>query len=488
MRKNFITNISFLLLLNLLVKPFWILGIDRSVQNSVGSEAYGTYFALFNFAWLFQVVLDFGINNFNNRMVARQPEKLGLYLFSTLLAKLVLSVVYTILIFIAAIGVNFSSEQISILILLILMQILMSFYSFLRSNVNALHLFRTDAFLSVLDKLTTSVICGCILWTSIFPFEISITNFIWVQIFGYVFALMVAILILFNQHIKIQWKFDSALIKEVFLKSYPYALLGFLMTAYFRTDGVLLERMLGDRGAHEAGIYATAFRLLDAMSILGFLFAGLLMPIFSRMIENKENIKPLFELGYTLMLIFSAAAGITIIFYRLEIMQLLYITGDSYSANILGLLMVSFICISITYIYGSLITANGNIKKLNYISLAGFVLNIILNISLIPTYKALGSSIATACAQIIILGAHIYFAGKIFSIKGRDIKLLKAFRFIIFVIVVNYAIYELPTNWYIKFFIAGFLSLSASAASGLIKITELKQVLQPILSGIRKRA
>jgi len=206
------------------------------------------------------------------------------------------------------------------------------------------------------------------------------------------------------------------------------------------------------------------------------------------MIENKENIKPLFELGYTLMLIFSAAAGITIIFYRLEIMQLLYINGDSYSANILGLLMVSFICISITYIYGSLITANGSIKKLNYISLAGFVLNIILNITLIPTYKALGSSIATACAQIIILGAHIYFAGKIFSIKGRDIKLLKSILFIILVIIVNYGIYELPTNWYVKFFIAGLLSLSASAASGLIKITELRLLLQPILAGIRKRA
>ncbi len=132
MRKNFITNISFLLLLNLLVKPFWILGIDRSVQNTVGPDSYGIYFALFNFAWLFQVVLDFGINNYNNRLVARQPEKLGIYLFSTLIAKVVLSIIYTGIIFIAAVGIQFSKEQISILVLLVLMQILMSFYAFLR--------------------------------------------------------------------------------------------------------------------------------------------------------------------------------------------------------------------------------------------------------------------------------------------------------------------------------------------------------------------
>lgn len=158
MRKNFITNIGFLLFLNLLVKPFWILGIDRTVQNTLGPEVYGVYFALFNFSYLFQVVLDFGINNYNNRQVAQDPQTLGRNIMSTLVLKLLLGVVYTIIVFIAAFGVQFSGEQFQILGLLVLMQIALSFYTFLRSNVNALHLFRTDAVLSILDKLTTYIL------------------------------------------------------------------------------------------------------------------------------------------------------------------------------------------------------------------------------------------------------------------------------------------------------------------------------------------
>ena len=46
MQNRFIKNIIFLLFLNLLVKPFWILGIDVAVQNRVGASAYGLYFAL----------------------------------------------------------------------------------------------------------------------------------------------------------------------------------------------------------------------------------------------------------------------------------------------------------------------------------------------------------------------------------------------------------------------------------------------------------
>ncbi len=308
------------------------------------------------------------------------------------------------------------------------------------------------------------------------------------QIIGYIFALIVASIILLAQKISIQWKFDRKLMAEIFRKSYPYALLGFLMTAYYRTDGVMLERMLGDNGAYEAGIYATAFRLLDAMSILGFLFAGLLMPMFSRMIENKETIKPLFDLGYTLMLVFSVSAGVAIIFYRLEIMELLYSTGDAYSADILGWLMVSFISISITYIYGSLITANGSIKLLNQISLIGFALNITLNLILIPHYHALGSAIATVISQILILSAHILYAGKIFNFKNGIRYWVPSILFVAIIVVINLGLRQIDINWYFSFFGGMLISVLAAFGVGLIKFTEFTQALEPILTSLRKRA
>ena len=40
MQRTFLTNLALLLVLNLLVKPFFILGIDAGVQDAGGTEAY----------------------------------------------------------------------------------------------------------------------------------------------------------------------------------------------------------------------------------------------------------------------------------------------------------------------------------------------------------------------------------------------------------------------------------------------------------------
>lgn len=486
MRKNFITNIGFLLLLNLLVKPFWILGIDRSVQNAIGSEAYGTYFALFNFAFLFQVVLDFGINNYNNRQIAGKPELLSTSLMSTLVLKVMLSVVYTLLVFIVAFGIHFSAEQLKLLALLVMMQILMSFYAFLRSNVSALHLFKTDAMLSVLDKLLTSIICGLILWTSVIKSPISATLFIYSQIIGYVIAIIVATLVLSAKKLEIRFTVKTTLIKDIFRQSYPYALLGFLMTAYYRIDGVLLERML-ENGAYEAGVYASAFRLLDALAIAGFLIAGVLMPMFARMLEEKQSIQPLLEIGFKVMLIISVCVGVGAIFYRNEIMELLYLSGDAYSGSIFGWLMVSFICISLTYIYGSLLTAGGKIALLNKISLAGFAINLILNMILIPKYLALGSAIATVAAQLLVLIAHVMASEKTFHLTKSLQQWLKSGLFLALVTGINLLFAQLPINWVYALVMSGFVSLLAVFPSTILTVSEVRQFLRTVSGEVSKK-
>ena len=55
---SFFSGLSLLLLFNLLIKPVWIFLIDRPVQNAVGHEAYGTYFALFNLTYVLLFVAD----------------------------------------------------------------------------------------------------------------------------------------------------------------------------------------------------------------------------------------------------------------------------------------------------------------------------------------------------------------------------------------------------------------------------------------------
>ena len=82
MKKFFVTNLFFLLTLNILIKSFWILGIDRGVQNAVSAQDYGVYYALFNFTYLFNILLDFGIINSNNRPIPQPPYSRAKYFLS----------------------------------------------------------------------------------------------------------------------------------------------------------------------------------------------------------------------------------------------------------------------------------------------------------------------------------------------------------------------------------------------------------------------
>lgn len=415
MKKSFYSNLGFLLFVNLLVKPFWIFGIDRTVQNTVGAETYGMYFALFNFSVLFQILLDFGINNFNNRAVAQDEDFIKKHLPDILSLKAVLSLAYAGITLACAMFLGYGKFQLHLLLLLVANQILISLLLFLRSNISGMHLFKIDSVLSVLDKLLMIGICGWLLW-GMCDAQFQIEWFIYAQSVALLVSIAVAAAVIAAKHGVFSFRWNLAGMKAIALKTFPYALLGLLMTIYYRIDGVMLERMLPD-GAHEAGIYAASFRLLDAANMFGFLFASLLLPMFARMISRKENVKSLVNSSFALIMAGAlAVAGISVLF-RSEIMLLLYPQSTQYWSDIFGLLMPSFLGVCAVYIYGTLLTANGSLKVLNAIALGGMLLNIVLNLFLIPAHKALGATVATLITQTLVAVAHIIAARKIFADK-----------------------------------------------------------------------
>ncbi|NCU33261.1 MAG: polysaccharide biosynthesis protein, partial [Candidatus Moranbacteria bacterium] len=164
MRKKFLSNLLLLLFLNLLIKPFWILGIDRSVQNLVGAEDYGFYYVLFNFSFLFNILLDFGITNFNNRNIAQHNQLLNKHFSGIVIIKFLLAAVYTIITFSVGLIIGFSTKQLGLLGFLCFNQFLLSFILYLRSNISGLLLFRTESLLSVRDKTLMIMICGALIW------------------------------------------------------------------------------------------------------------------------------------------------------------------------------------------------------------------------------------------------------------------------------------------------------------------------------------
>lgn len=448
------------------------------MQNTVGTDVYGLYFALFNFSILFQIILDFGINNFNNRAVAQNQDFISRNLSDILTLKLLLAAAYAAITIFCAFVLNYSTEQIVLLALLTAGQVLSSFILYLRSNLSGLHYFKTDGLLSVLDKLLMIILCGFLLWGP-WRQEFNIRWFVYAQLISLLLTLIVTFsLVAYHVVLKFpRWNFSG--IKSIMQRTYPYALLGLMMAVYYRIDGVMLERMLPDDGTFEAGVYAASYRLLDAVNMLGYLFASLLLPMFARLLSEKKEVH---ELSANAMKTILAVAVFTTAIsfnYRHEIISLLYHHSTEYWADVFGILMPAFIGVCTVYIYGSLLTANGSMKALNSIAISGMLFNIALNYFLIPEYKALGATFATLITQTFVAIAHVYAVKKIlpFTFSSGPF-----FRFLLFTAGCGFSI---TVTYYFSDF--KLLNLAAGISGGLILLFFLKIVALKDVMGLLKK-
>lgn len=486
MHKKFLTNLGLILFLNLLIKPIYVFGIDKAVQFQVGTAAYGIYFAIFNFSFLLTIILDFGITNFNNKNISQNNHLLTKHFSSLFTLKLLLAIIYIIVVVVVGLMIGYDTRLMKLLLVQGFNMFLLFFINYLRSNLAGLHLFKTDGLISVLDRTIMIIMCVFLLHSGVFYTENGIMYFVYTQTFAYSVAALTAFIIIVRKthSFKLKWNFPFSLM--ILKKSLPFAILTLLMSFYNRIDSVMIERMLPD-GDVQSGIYAQGFRILDATNMIAFLVAGVLLPVFSKMLKHKESVEPLVKLISRLLLTPAIVIGIGCWYYSRELMEMLYPihktdTLEIYAehlteaSKIFSLLMLSFIAISTTYIYGTLLTANGNLRQLNFMAASGMVLNIVFNYILIKKYEAYGSAISSMTTQFLTALIQLSIAQKIFKFRV-NYRLLGAFLlFAVGVITINYYSKTITfhllanNNWLVNFSIMCFASALWAFVTGMISI------------------
>lgn len=485
MQKKFVTNLALLLFLNLLIKPFWILGIDRAVQNEVGAEDYGIYFALFNFSFLMNIILDFGITNFNNKNIAQNNHLLTKHLSSLVALKLLLALIYIVVTLGFGLAVGYDFRLMKLLMVLGLNQFLISFVLYLRSNLAGLHLFKTDSIISVLDRSIMIIICAMLLWGNILDKPLDIMMYVYAQTFSYGLTAVITFIIVLAKTEQFRVKFSFPFFLMILKKSFPFAVLVLLMTFYNRIDTVMLERMLPD-GALQSGIYAQAYRILDATNMIAFLFAGLLLPMFSRMLKYKEPVEQLVKLSFTILIVPAIVIATGCFFYSYELMEMLYVDHIEEASHVFRLLMICFVAISTTYIFGTLLTANGNMKELNLMAASGMLINIGLNLFLIPTFSAKGSAVSSLITQSITALAQVLIVQHKFRFKKNYSLLLKMLLFIAGVAAFNIFCKQIPydANKQLGWMPGFVLMIAISFAwAFIIRIIRIKSVMRILKYG-----
>lgn len=480
-QREFLFNILFLVLINLLIKPFFIFGIDLTVQNRLPEGEYGLYFTLLNFTYLFQILNDFGIQNFNNRHVSQHPRLLSKYFPNLLALKALLGVAYIGLTMAAAGGwAGYGGRELVLLLILLFNQVLAQGILFLRSNISGLGHYRLDSLLSSLDKLLMLLTCAVLLWG--LPHRaLTAETFALAQTLALLIAALAVFAILRRKApVSLRpswagnWRAGRPALIVLFRKSFPFALVILLMTAYTRLDAVLLERLLPEGKLH-ADVYAGAYRLLDAANMTGYLFATLLLPMFARMLKTGDALRPLVSVSFRLIWAGSVALATAVHFARIELVELMMpARASAYRWETLGVLIWTFVPVSMIYIFSTLLTAAQRLTQMNRVFVLGIALDIGLNLLLIPRYQAIGSAWATLGTQTFIAGAVTVLCVRHFRLWPTVKGIMRISGFTVSVVLAaGYIFQGLSFSWPLRFGLALFAAL---VLAFLFRMVDMRQI------------
>ena len=446
------------------------------MQNRIGNEGYGNYFSLFSFVLVLQIILDLGIESYSRKEVAAYPHMVNRYLSGLLPVKVFLGLVYFIICTVVALFFNLSAFEWKLFFLLIANQFMASAILFFRANLGGLQKFKAESVVSVLDRLILVVLIGAILYTSIFSVDISIVWFVLGQTIAYFVTLLVVMILLFRnvsfKGVELNLKRYVPILKGLL----PFTFLVLLQSYYIRIDSVFLRTLLDD-GKAQAGIYAHAFRFLDYLSNYALLFPLLLLPIFSKSIKEKKDPIPLLLLSSQILILPSVIFLSSIFFYRHEIFDLIYDSHAVISADCFAILTVSFLGMCFSYTYGALLTANHNINLLLKMSFVAAVISTVLNVILIPRHQVIGAAIANCVAQLFTIFAHVILVQKKFKNALNMFRVLKQLSLLLVLITLAWVINQYVENIVQGVFLINVLGIGLLFALGIIRISDIKQLL-----------
>lgn len=356
-------------------------------------ERFGTYNYVISFVGLFSFLIGLGVDAILGRELILQQDKKGVLLgsgfyintFSALFAIIIINI-----------GASFIEKDpmiqlfIFIFSLSFLFQGFGIFATYFQSTVQAKQNARiqiSTALLSALLKIVGFVTGQGLMWfISLFIVD-AIINALW------------SITIFRKQGETINWSPDFAMIRKLIVYAFPFMLSIVAVSIYMKIDQVLITKMLGQK---ENGIYSVAVRLAEMWYFIPSLICASLAPsIVNAKKSDERTYYTRMKSLLLFMLILGALLAVPLFILSPHIIQYLY--GPLYLAAIppFQIYIWSSIPIFIMPALAVYITTENIGKNLLFSTITGAIVNITLNIVLIPHYGILGSAIATFVSYTI---------------------------------------------------------------------------------------
>ena len=224
------------------------------------------------------------------------------------------------------------------------------------------------------------------------------------------FIVFIMSLLACSRLIRVGISLDFGFQKKFLKASWPFWFTALFITLSFRTDTVMIRLI---SGAAETGLYNSSFRLLDALYLIPVAVISAVFPAMSVLYKtDKEMLKRLYRKMFYYLLAIALPMGIGTMFLADRIMLFIYGNEFSGAGNALRILIWAEVAIFLYAVSGYLLNAINRQLLFTATAAGAAVLNVAINLVLIPEFGYIGAAIATVATSFFILVLLFYFAGK----------------------------------------------------------------------------
>lgn len=394
MKTRIFNNISWLFF-DKIIRMFGGLAVGIWVARYLGPERFGILNYGMAFVAIFSFLPNLGLDQIVVRDVTKYSEKTDQILGSSLVLKLSGSFLAIILILLFVLNLNKTDVLVKYIII--------SFsIGFIFQSFDVIDFFYQSQLLSKYVVLSRNI--SFIIVSAIKIFLIlNRSNLIWFAItatFGvFLDALFLTVTYTKTHHSILNWCYNKGTAFNLIRSSWPLMFSTFLISIHMKIDQVMIGHYLGN---NDVGLYSVAVQLSTAWYFIPSIIVSTLMPYFVSLRHENYN-KYLLQLTqlYSVMFWIGACAGIITLFFGQNIILLLF--GEAYKNAFWALVynIWNGIFISQAIARGIWMISEDLQKYRLYNNIVVVIINIILNIILIPRIGIAGAAIATFFTQFL---------------------------------------------------------------------------------------
>jgi O-antigen/teichoic acid export membrane protein len=383
----------------------------------LGPQGAGQYYFVVNIIVYTDVFINFGLNTYLQREIARAPGEGRRYLGNAVLLRLGLSAVAAPLLFLfvllwplftqalalvggAGAAETLSAAQVGALALFALGLVPANVAAALTALFQANECMEHPAAITVVSTLVKAALGTAALllgWGIVGLGGVSIvTNLVTLAI-----LLVLAVRMFFIPHFSL----DRRLQREMRRESWPLMVNNLLSMGFFKADVILLKAMLGDL---VLGLYSSvAYKLIDAINIVPTSFTFALFPLMSRYAhESREAMSRAYRLAVRLLVLVALplAMALTLLAYPIANV----IGGSGYmpdSAIALQLMIWSIPLGFINSVTHYVLIALGRQRPLMTTFVIGLGFNVVANVLTIPAWGYRASAVIHLFSELVLLVA-----------------------------------------------------------------------------------